>query len=285
MLLFTHVSQYTAAIAAGRERLSRSRPRLFRLSKGRFIACSLALIGLLQIAAWFDGGLSRQPAADHRAAAPRQIWTGVLHKAEVFRLDAPEFAGQPRSYRALQDRTGGGRQDVLELGGDGDAAPNFRLVIYRPGSETVPNQSFFVELARRAAETGRAISRMTQPDMVATKFGDFEVSELLLAWGRGPPRECLGFRFAATAPDLRIDGFACGALQSAPYLPPKAGLACLIDSLELVAPPEDEQLVWFFAAHERTGHSPCQGPPPVQRAGRAAVEQIAALGLRGAGSE
>ncbi len=165
----------------------------------------------------------------------------------------------------------------MEFGRASDAPPTFRLAVYRPGSETWQQQPLFVELARRAAETGEAITRLTQPVSMPTKFGDFEVSELLLARGDGPPRQCLGFRFSATAPGLRIDGFACGAERPSPLT--KSQLACLIDSLELVTPPDDGQLMWFFAAHETAGASPCHGPAP--RAGPAAGEQTAALGLRG----
>jgi hypothetical protein len=63
------------------------------------------------------------------------------------------------------------------------------------------------------------------------------------------------------------------------------GLIGLIDRLELAAPPDDEELIWFFAAHETTGISPGEGLAPIQRAGRAAGKQTAALGLRGIGSE
>src|SRR5262249_9432149 len=163
-----------------------------------------------QIAAWWDGAPSRKSPSDDPATAPVPIWTEILRPAEVFRLDAPIFRGQTRSYyRAMQHRTGGGRQDILEFGSAEDTATKFPVVVYRPGSETVPQQSFFVELARRVAETGLAITRLTRPVAMATKFGDFEVSELGLAQGGGPARECLGFRFNATAPDLRIAGFAC----------------------------------------------------------------------------
>jgi hypothetical protein len=286
MLLSALVGQYETETARGltgrRARMPWSRHRLVRRLKWRIAACSFALIGLLQIAAWWDGAQSRKSPSGDPATAPPPIWIEIVHPAEIFRLDAPDFAELSRSYKSWQHRTGGGRQDILEFGRADDAVPKFRLVIYRPGNEPVLQQSFFVELARRAAETGRAITRLTQPGAMATKFGDFEVAELGLAHGGGPARECLGFRFAATAPDLRVAGFACGA---APSFMTKARLACLIDRLELAPSPEDEKLIWFFAAHETTGASPCQGPAPIQTAGRAAGEQAAALGLRGVGAE
>jgi hypothetical protein len=270
-------------LAGPRAPLSWSRPRLFRRWKWRIAAYGISLIGLLQVAAWWDGAVSRKPA-ELPAAVPQPLWIEISRPPKIFQLDAGEFAGEMR-HRALRHRTGGGVQDIFEIGRAGEAAPAFRLIVYRRGGETVPQQSFFVELARRAAETGQAITRLTQPVAMATKFGDFEVAELGLARGGGAAKECLGFRFAAAAPDLRIDGFACDAAQSAPFLPPKTQLACLIDSLKLVTPTEDEQLIWFFAAHETTGASPCQGPAPIPRTGRAGGERTAALGLRGIGSK
>lgn len=282
MLLSPQLSHGAAATVrrfmGGRARLFWSRPHLIRRSKWRFAACGFGLIGLLLISAWWDRAQSPQSPPEDQAAAPPPAWTEILRPAEVFRLDAPEFSGQPRSYLALRRRNGGGRKDILEFGGNGDAGAKFRIEIYRPGSETVANQPFFVELARGAAETGQAISHLTQPGAMATKFGDFEVSELLLARGGGPARECLGFRFAAAAPVLRIDGFACGAEGSSSLT--QAQLACFIDSLELITPPDEEQLVWFFAAHEATGVSPCQDAAPLQRAGRATGKRTAAIELR-----
>jgi hypothetical protein len=79
-----------------------------------------------------------------------------------------------------------------------------------PGKEAPPDQPFFVDLARRAAETGRAITRAVRPSAIVTRFGAFEVAGLDLARGGTPATECLGFRFANAVPDLRITGFACG---------------------------------------------------------------------------
>jgi len=273
-----HEMETIRVLTGGRPRLPWLWPRLIPRLNWKIAGCGFGLIGLLQIAAWWGGGEARKPA-EVPAAAPQPAWVEIAHPPEIFRLAAPEFAGEMRPYRALRHRTGGGLQDMLEFGRAGEAVPAFRLVIYRPGNETVPNQSFFVELARRAAETGQAITRLTQPVSLPTRFGDFEVSELLLARGDGSPRQCLGFRFAATAPGLRMDGFACGAER--PSLLTKFQLACLIDSLELVIPPDDEQLIWFFAAHETTDISPCYGPAPIQRAGPAPGQQTATLRLRG----
>jgi hypothetical protein len=89
-------------------------------------------------------------------------------------------------------------------------APLLNLLIYHPGSEAAPDSSFYVELARRAAETGRAIIRAEQPVEMATRFGAFEIARLGLERNGAAAKKCLGFRFANAEPKLRITGFACG---------------------------------------------------------------------------
>jgi len=106
-----------------------------------------------------------------------------------------------------------------------------------------------VELARRAAETGRAIIRAEQPGEMATRFGAFEVARLGLARDSASPQECLGFRFANMEPNLRITGFACGggaALASPSHQ--KRRLPALSTS-STRAGNEDKGLIDFFAAH------------------------------------
>jgi len=134
------------------------------------------------------------------------------------------------------------------------------LLFYQPGNEATPDSSFYVELARRAAETGRAIIRAEQPGEMATRFGAFEVARLDLARDSASPQECLGFRFANMEPNLRITGFACGggaALVSP--LTSKAALACLIDQLDLAPATEDKGLIDFFAAHYAIRRPDCLG--------------------------
>ncbi len=103
-------------------------------------------------------------------AAPLPAWIEIARPSEVFRLEAPEFAGDAKLYVARRHRTGGGRQDILEFGGSNDTAPLLNLLFYQPGNEALPESSFYVELARRAAETGRAIIRAEQPAEMATRF-------------------------------------------------------------------------------------------------------------------
>ncbi len=247
--------------------LPRARPH--RRARGRLAAICLGLLGLLAALAWRGGSGPLEPLS-LRGAAPAPAWIEIQDPAGVFRLEAPEFADAVQSYAALRHRTGGGRQDILEFGGAVGEAPAFRFVAYRPGGEAVPPQAFFVELARRAAEAGLAITRAAQPSMVATRFGGFEVAEMSLSGSGSAARECLGFRFNTMEPDIRFAGFACGTGEPGDIPQPKTALACLIDQIDLAPTAGDESLVWFFAAHA-PGRSPRCG------------DETFAAGLRGSG--
>jgi hypothetical protein len=104
----------------------------------------------------------------------------------------------------------------------------------------------------------------------------------------GPERrahnECLGFRFNATAPDLRIAGFACCTGGTSAVLLIKPALGCLLDRLQLAPGSDDESLVWFFAAHETIGIPAFSDRAPEHRDGHFRGSQTAALGATCAGS-
>lgn len=237
----------------------------------------LALCGLLYtLALWSGTGPAR--LLNEAPIAPRlAAWIDIPRPREIFLLEAPEFAGAAKVYEARRHRTGGGRQDVLEFGGlDGDA-PMLRLVFYRPGKEALPDPPFFVDLARRAAETGHAIARAAQPAALATRFGAFEVADVSLARNGSPARGCLGFRFNTAETDLRIAGFACGGGKAPlPSFPSKPALACLIGRIDLAPTSEDGGLVWFFAAHETVRDPNC--PPPARLS---AADDTAAIERQG----
>ena len=211
------------------------------------------------------------------AAAPLPAWIEIPQPPEVFRIEAPEFGGSAKLYVARRHRTGGGRQDIWEFGGSNENASFLNLLIYQPGDETLPQSSFYVDLTRRAAETGRAVIRAEQPGEMDTKFGAFEVARLGLARDGGSPQECLGFRFINSAPNLRITGFACGDGEAiVPPLTAKTALACLIDEIDLAPAMGDKSLIDFFAAHYAIRNPNCSGqsaePAPLHptRMGRAA---------------
>ncbi|HUB65615.1 MAG TPA: hypothetical protein VL996_14425 [Methylocella sp.] len=221
--------------------------------RGRFAwgstVTALALLGLFYaIVEWNKLGQASLPSP-RPVTAPLPAWIEIANAPDIFSLAAPEFAESTKHHLARRHRSGGGRQDIFAFGGTREGDPLLNLLIYQPGGEAPPDSSFYVELARRAAETGRAIIRAEQPGEMATRFGVFEVARLGLARDGAPPEECLGFRFANAEPVLRITGFACGGEAPMPTLASKTALACLIDRIDLAPAAGDKGLIDFFAAH------------------------------------
>jgi hypothetical protein len=114
-------SQNETGIARGstRRRPSLASPynRLARRFAQRIGASRFGLSGLLLIAAWWDGEGSPESGPEVPSVAPFPAWIDIRDASEVFRLDAPEMAGETRSYKALRHPSGGGRQDILEFSG------------------------------------------------------------------------------------------------------------------------------------------------------------------------
>jgi hypothetical protein len=238
--------------------------RHFRWRPGLFF---LALYGVLYFFTESNKIGPEGVSAASSVPAPLPAWVEIPIPEDVFRLETPEFAGG--AYSARRHRTGGGRQDIFEFSGATEKAPLLSLLIYQPGSEVAPDSSFFVELARRAAASGRGIIRAGQPVEMTTRFGAFEVARLGLARDRAAAKDCLGFRFANAEPGLRISGFACGGESLDSPGITTAVLACIIDQIDLAPGAGDKGLVDFFAAHYALRGPNCLEPgidplPPAQ---------------------
>jgi hypothetical protein len=229
-------------------RAKRSRSVVFRLGlvSAAGLACAAAIMGGALDRASTTGG------APTALSAPPPAWIELATASETFRLDAPEFAKAPRVREARRHRTGGGRQDMWIFGDARGVSPFFRLVIYKVGDEIAPNATFFVDLARRAAEMGHAVARSTQPTSLATRFGNFEVADLNLIRAGAVETPCLGFRFADESPKLRITGFACGGdARTGEKAMSRAALGCLIDRIVLDGQTDDRELDGLFESPQR----------------------------------
>lgn len=195
------------------------------------------------------------PAQLEQAAAPAPAWTQINRPFQLYGLDAPEVAKLSRSYEARRHLSGGGRQDILTFGSPTRDSAYFRLVLYRLGEEEVPHAPLFVELARRAADGGLAITKSLAPVLLATRFGDAEVADVTLTAAEGTSLLCLGFRMEAKTLPWRMTGFACGGPKPLPRL----ALECLFDRLDLNTAGEDRALATFFAETELRRNPACAG--------------------------
>jgi hypothetical protein len=246
-----------AHFAPGR-RLPLSRAKKSRRLFRRVVLAAIAGFGIASALALHHADKSTAPAIRSPHLAPLPAWIDIANPAELFRLEAPEFTKQTKIYTARRHRTGGGRQDILALGDLNGAGPFFRIVLYRVGEEATPPAAFFVDLARRAAETGHAITFAAQPTALPTRIGIFEAADLSLTRAGSADTSCLGFRIGDAA-KLRLAGFACGGEKdaAAATFMSKATLACLLDALELTPSADEKDLVAFFAARELNDDTAC----------------------------
>jgi len=188
------------------------------------------------------------------APSPVPVWIPINRPFPLYGLEVPEVAKLSSGYEALRHRTGGGRQDILTFGVPKADSPYFRLILYRIGAEDVPNGSFFVELARRAADANLAITKSIPPAQLTTRFGDAEVSDVTLS-AEGAASTCLSFRMQAKSLPWRMSGFACGG--SKPLS--RTDLQCIFDRLDLNTAGEDQALAKFFAVAELRRDPTCAG--------------------------
>ncbi|WP_152428327.1 hypothetical protein [Methyloferula stellata] len=213
------------------------------------------LAGGLGLALLAEADAPLPSAHVEQAAAPAPAWTQINRPFELYGLEVSEVAKLSRTYEARRHVTGGGRQDILTFGSLKSGSAYFRLVLYRMGDEDAQNVPFFVELARRAADGGLAITKSQSPVPLATRFGDVEVADLSLASAEGAALPCLGFRMDAKTLPWRMTGFACGGGMPLP----RPELQCIFDRLDLHSAGDDRALAKFFADAELRRNPACAG--------------------------
>ncbi len=219
-----------------------ARFRLRRPSRSTVALTATALIVACMF--WLQGSPAPGPAAAR--PAPSNQWVDIVKPLPFYDLAGSEF-GKDARLEARRHRTGGGRVDTLTFGSPADdQKPWMRLSMYRVGGEQPDALSFFVEMARRAAEAQIGIVRSAAPDSMPTRFGEFEASDMTLATRQGE-KSCVGFRFGPERSDFRMSGIACG---TAARPVDRAILYCTIDRLDLLSAGEDKAMRSFFAEAE-----------------------------------
>lgn len=174
--------------------------------------------------------------------APAPVWIPVAPAPALYAVE--NAAGTP----AVEARrhTGGAREDTLTFGRFGDAR-HMRITLVQGSAE--PARSFFVDIVRRAAEAGLAVSRKAQGRMVETKFGPVEAAAMTLA-GRSE-QDCQAFRFSDRDSGFALQGWICGGEAA---VMEDAQLACLIDGITLAGAGSPSLKALFARADKnRTG--------------------------------
>ncbi|MXQ13443.1 hypothetical protein [Microvirga makkahensis] len=175
--------------------------------------------------------------------APAPAWTPV---AAIPALYSVEGAPGPLVIEARR-HTSGAREDMLTMGRFGD--PRYARLTLVQGSPE-PAHSFFVDIARRAAQAGLAVARNSQSRAIATKFGPVEAASMTLVGTS--EQECQAFRFSETASGFGFQGWMCGTEA----VIDDAQLACFIDGITL-GPAGSPSLKALFSRAERSRTEAC----------------------------
>jgi hypothetical protein len=199
--------------------------------------------------------------------APPPLWEPIANPVPSYALDGPgdrapgtladaidwsegrpvTVSGPVPTYTARR-HSGGGREDILVLGGPGKPV-HLRLEIRR-GVPEAASTSFYIDLVRRAAEAGLAVTRVAAPSPLATKFGPAEVASATFEEGQA----CLAFRLMPGDLAFRIGGWLCQADERPAD---EARLACALERLVLMPGSDDAALRVFFAQAEQRRNSAC----------------------------
>jgi hypothetical protein len=199
------------------------------------------------------------------ATAPPPAWQPIGNPSAIYAVDAPALGNLPFAFEARRHASGA-REDALTYGAfDTAAEPHVRLVVQDGNGPQGPH-SFFVDLARGAADAGLAVMRSAQPVALPTKFGTAEAAEVVLS--AASDRTCQALRLAHADAEFHVVAWSCGAHGRAVT---QHELACLIDRLALTpAAADDAELKALFARAETQRHAAC-APPPVARVRKAAA--------------
>ncbi len=211
------------------------------------VMSSLMIAGLVHLAQQRSDGshvAARDGVPSPVLVAPAPAWTPVVSAPALY---AVENAPGPPAIEARQ-HTSGAREDVLTMGRFG--GPRYARLTLAQGSPE-PVRSFFVDIARRAAQAGLAVSRNSQSRVIATKFGPVEAASVTLVGPR--EQECEAFRFSDGASGFGLLGWMC---EEDVTVPDDAKLACFIDGIALSGA-GSPSLKAVFARAERNRTEAC----------------------------
>ena len=175
----------------------------------------------------------------------RPEWQDIRKPMELITLQSPQMDRIPLNYRARRSGAGD-REDALIWSGQAQQAADAEIAIIRRYS-AAQAPSLYVEISRRQAERGVAITRNGMPSLLSTKFGKLEVADMTFTDDQSRLQSCLGFRSVAPS-EIGVAGWFC-APQGASVERPE--LSCFIDRLSLLKSGEDQKLRHYFTEAEK----------------------------------
>ena len=195
-------------------------------------AGTIGVIGLIFLGValfpWHDAQQAALSGGARAPAAPEE-WQAVEKPAIPVSIDMPEWKGLGRTHEARRHARTRLREDMIAIGQPQSNGLYARLVMARSANgEALPSGSFYLDVARRAAQAGLAVVKSEAPSSLDTKFGPFEMAEAELVTG-SVTRPCFAFRGPEGESGIRLTGFVCGTAERKPD--PRQ-LTCFIDRLE-----------------------------------------------------
>ncbi len=179
-------------------------------------------------------------------------WTEIRRPVLQFALDMPQIERASLRQRLFRS-AGGAREEILSWGSLSTPTFHAQIVVHHAG-ESLPNDDgLFIAIARQAATSGLAVTRLATPISLPTKFGDLETADGQLTT-ENADRACLVFRHRRADSTFALAGWYCGTEEKPAE---RIALSCFIDRLDLVAAGDDVQLQQIFANAERQ-RGPCQ---------------------------
>jgi hypothetical protein len=251
--------------------------RATRLPWLRFCSATAIVVALVAYAAHHSEVKNAAAVADPPqpfvATAPPPAWQPIGNPVAIYAIDAPALKALPLSLEARR-HVSGAREDALAYGAVESAAEAHARFVVHDGDGPQDPHSFFVDLARSAADAGLAVTRSTQPAALPTKFGTAESAEVVLS--ATSDRSCHAFRLASPEAEFHVLGWACGA-GGRPVT--HRELTCLIDRLALTPAADDAELKALFVRAETQRHAGCS-PAPAATARNAAAPGRAPKGAQ-----
>lgn len=191
-------------------------------------------------------------AIDEQTSLKPDIWRNAKGKTlPIFALEAAELSGLAQSYGS-RSKTSGAREDVMtwdepQRAGASPFKPLVLIVAQRRiAPDADPAGSLYLETTRRAALHGLSVARAATPGDLPTKFGTFEVADVVLERGTETgrlARSCLAFRHATASVVFRLTGWLCAQPDKVVERPT---LAALIGKLTLIGAGADRDLHQIF---------------------------------------
>ena len=248
-----------------------SRPSVRAVPVGCGFAAALAavMIALIQIDGPNAGTRADMPAPG-RLLPSVALRGGFMEDVGTRDGDPPVrlaegLAGTDGVFLTRRTRDGAVSENVGSYGGVTDL-PYLRFVLAR--SEGQAGDALFPEIARRAAETGAAVTRLSSTSALPTRLGELEVAAAELDAGDARRASCHVFRFVQPDLELSLSGWLCDAGSDTTR---PARLACLIDGLRLAPGTDYLPLRVAFREAPQAGSScdrpaatagPVSGPVP-----------------------